>query len=428
MVGTPAIGDEPIGGALVLPYPALDYWVQIGASTEGEVLFDSLSIEEGGDGITRARCSIVNPDTSVREGKTFSVIWRGVVIFAGIIRTMTIDTDQSETVFIYAIEADGWDALLARHLITATYNNQTAGFILRDAITASGLDLDGVTAGMIDEGPNLILVEADHVRVGDFSRDVSSAGGGLAYIDPYKRIQFRPTTLDVSDVQVTNARCEKISHMGDLDNYRNRQIVKVTGLDGTTTVTETRDDLAQQALRIADEGGSGIYEAYEEGKHPTSSVSGELSILGQAVGYVDLRTYARNARRVTVTMRDPAPRIGQLATLSLPGFTLSGTFVAMRKTWRDVAGQFLFDIEFWASSFQQQALQSLLKIVGAGKSTVSISAEVFPNVQVYSTAGTGFTFTVPGGITAVQFTAYGPGGGPGGNLDIGSGFHFSGGP
>ena len=142
---------------------------------------------------------------------------------------------------------------------------------------------------------------------------------------------------------------------------------------------------------------------------------GELSILGQTVGYVNLRTYARNARRVTVTMREPAPKIGQLATLDLPGFTLSGTFVAMRKTWRDVSGQFVFEVEFWESNFQQVALQSLLRIVRAGKAAVSISAEIFPNVQLFSTVGS-FTWTVPVGITSAQFTAYGGSGGGAGTV------------
>ena len=405
------IGEWPIGTDQVDAWIGLPYWVLIGGIREGHVQEGSVNVEQNGDGVTRARCSVVNPQSTIAEGKTFSVIWRGATIFAGLLKTVTIITDQAESAFIYHVEADGWDSLLARHLITKTYTNVMAGQILRDAIVQSGVSLDGVSAGIVDDGIQILLADSDHVRVSDFVRDIGVAGGGIAFIDPYKQIQFRPSSVDVSSVQVVNARCETIQQMTDVDNYRNRQVVKVTGLNGTTTVTETRNDLAQQAIRIADEGGSGIYEDYISIKHPTSSVSGELSIMGQTYGYLTLRTYARNARRVTVTMRDPAPEIGQLVTVTLPGFSLSGTFIVMRKMWREVGGQFLFEVELWESSFQKLALESLLRIVGAGKASVSISANVFPNAQIFSTPGSGFTWTVPGGVTAAQFTTYGAGGG-----------------
>lgn len=369
--GDTCSGEVAIHGDDVLPWIGPDYWLLIGGQREGQARLDTLDIEESGDGTTRCRILVINPTVSIVDGKTCEIVWRGEIVFSGIIRTLTIDSDQSEQVFKYSIEADGWDSLLARHLITKSYTNVMAGQILRDAITASGLNLDGVTAGLVDDGVQILLAEANHVRVSDFIRDIGVAGGGVAFINAYKQIVFRPLSVDVAEMVITNDRAETIQHMSDLDNYRNRQVVKVTGTGGAT-VTETRDDLVQQALRIADEGGSGIYEAYQEIKHPTSNVVGELSIMGQTVGFVQLRTYARNARRVTVTMREPAPRIGQLTVLDLPGFGLAGTFIAMRKSWRDRATRFVFEVEFWESSFQQIALESLLRIVGAGKAAVSI--------------------------------------------------------
>jgi hypothetical protein len=424
--GETANAEVSVLGDEVLPWQGLDYWILIGGLREGQSRLDMLRLEESGDGKARARMLVINPTVPIVEGKTFEIIWRGEIVFAGIIRTLTIDSDRAERVFKYNIEADGWDLLLARHTITKTYTNVMAGQILRDAILSSGLSLDGVTSGLVDDGVQILLAEADHVRVADFIRDIGVAGGGVAFINPYKQIVFRPRSVDVSEVRITNARAEMIQQMSDLDNYRNRQIVKVTGTGGAT-VTETRDDLVQQALRIADEGGSGIYEDYQEIKHPTSNVAGELSIMGQTVGFVQLRTYAKNARRVTVTMREPAPRIGQLTVLELPGFELSGTFIAMRKTWRDKAGKFLFDVEFWESSFQQFALESLLRIVGAGKAAVSISANLFPNVQLFSTPGT-FTWPVPAGVTTAQFTDYGGGGAGGSGTCTTGGPIYGGGP
>jgi hypothetical protein len=115
-----------------------------------------------------------------------------------------------------------------------------------------------------------------------------------------------------------------------------------------------------------------------------------------------------------VTLREPAPEINQLVTVTLPGFSISGTFIVMRKEWRETGGKWLYELEFWESSFQKLALESLLRIVGAGKAVVSISANVFPNVQLFSTPGSGFTWVVPGGVTTAQFTCFGGGGGGGG--------------
>jgi len=430
-IGEVAIGEDPIGSDEVGVWPGLDFWVLVAGVLIPEVQIGSCNIEQTGDGRYRCNLDVLNPVGQIREGMTVEVIWRGENAFSGIIRTLSVDSDQAEAVFTFHIEGDGWDAILQRRTITKTYNNQLAGVILRDAITASGVNTDGVTAGLIDWGAVIILAESNHVRMSDFVRDIGVAGGGLAYINPYKQIVYRPTTIDSADVVVTNARALSVNKMSDLDNYRNHQIVKVTGLDGTTTVTETRNNLIEQAIRSTDEGGSGIYEEYQEIKHPTSSVAGELSILGQTVGFLQLRNNAKSSIRVAVRMRDPAPRIGQLTMLDLPGFGVAGTFIAMRKTWSDsgLQREFMFDIEFWESSFQQLALESLLRIVGAGKAAVSISANVFPNVQLFSTAGAD-TWTVPAGVTTAQFTAIGGSGGGAGGLDPwfrsgGSCFHLA---
>ncbi|MDP3599294.1 MAG: hypothetical protein Q8S75_20090, partial [Nitrospirota bacterium] len=187
-----AIGEEPVLGSEVLSWIGLDYWLLVGGLREGAARMDTLSIEESGDGKSRCRCVVINPTVPIVDGKTCAVIWRGETVFSGLIRTLTIDGDQSEAVFLYSIEADGWDSLLARHTITKTYTNVMAGQILRDAIPASGLSLDGVTAGLVDDGIQLLLAEANHVRVADFIRDIGVAGGGVAFINPYKQIVFRP--------------------------------------------------------------------------------------------------------------------------------------------------------------------------------------------------------------------------------------------
>ncbi len=414
-LGDAAIGEETLGTDQVDAWSGLRYWAYVDHALLDAVLMDSMVIEEDESGNSRASCRIVNPDVEITAGHRLEIVYEDSVVFGGVIRTLDIEPNPSGTLQTYLLDAEGWDFILRRRFISKRYTNSRAGDILRDALSVSGVTADEIVLGPNDRGPNIILADAVNQRMAEFVRDVASAGGGFAFVDPNRRLTFQSTSLPYSSVPVTAERAETLSYTEDLDNYRNRQIVKVTGLDGTTTVTETRDDLVEQVMRAGNEGGSGIYEMYEEVEHTTSSVVGDLSIMGQTVGYLALRTYGRNVKRLKLRMRALAPRVREIVQVDLPLLGLLGPFSVVSRRISDLAGELLYEVELIEGGFSQDALESLLKIVGAARTTVSIDASLFPNSQVFSTAGN-HVFVIPAGVFTVQLTAVGGSGGGGGGV------------
>lgn len=414
-LGEYAIAEETIASDLVEAWQGLRYWVYVGGSLAGEVEMNSFSIEEDETGAQRARCTILNSSILLVAGKTLEIIYEDSVLFGGVIRTLDLQADPSGAVEAVEVEAEGWDLILRRRYITKQYQNVTAGQILLDGIVVSGADADNIVPGFVDQGPNIILADAVNQRMSEFVRDVSSAGGGFGFVDANRRFQFRSTSLRYSSLVLTKDVAEVLAYSEDLDNYRNRQIVKVTGQNGSTTVTETRDDFLEQAERADSEGGSGIYTVYEEVKHPLSSVVGDLSIMGQTVGFLALRTYSRNTKRVRLRMRAPGVQVREIVQVNMPSLGLLGPFSVEAKTTSELAGELLFDVQLIEGGFSQSALESLLKIVGAARTTVSIDASLFPNVQTFSVAGT-TSFVVPAGVFIAQLTGVGGSGGGGGGV------------
>lgn len=412
-LGEVAVGEHPIGTDQVDAWEGLRFWVYIDAVLNGQVQVNTMSIEEDEAGNSRASCTVLNPIAPIEAGQRLEIVYEDAVLFGGVIRTVDVEPDKSGNVTPYKIEAEGWDFILRRRYITKRYQNARAGDILLDAMAVSNVSSDQITAGLIDRGPNIILADAVNQRMFEFVRDVGSAGGGFALVDANRRLTFRSTSLPYSNVKITDDRAETLRYSEDLDNYRNRQIVKVTGLDGTTTVVETRDDLTEQIQRAADEGGSGIYEFYEEVRHTTSSVVADLAVMGQTVGYLALRTYGRNVRRIMVRMRAPAVQVREIVQVNLPSLGLLGPFTVVSRRIYDLAGELLYEVELIEGGFSQDALESLLKIVGAARTTVSIDASLFPNAQSYSVPGS-YSFVVPAGVTILQFTCVGGSGGGGG--------------
>jgi hypothetical protein len=105
-----------------------------------------------------------------------------------------------------------------------------------------------------------------------------------------------------------------------------------------------------------------------------------------------------------------------VATVDLPTFGLSGTFMVQRVSIREQDGQWLFhDLELTSSSSQQRAYESWLAIVRTGKVTVQLPDSIGINLATFTTPGAD-TWTVPAGVTIAVFTCKGAGGGGGGGV------------
>lgn len=407
-----ALSEEPIGSDEVGSFSGnLDYWVVLNGTLESRIQIDSINIEDTQGGNSTARFKLLNPSRFPRAGHSVVIVWQDEQLFGGQLVTVTLDMEQDETVKVFSCEAIGWMRILERRIVTAQYASANFANIM-NTVLGSTLAGEGIRVGTIDAGPELVLAKADHIRVSEFLRDTAEASGGIVYIDPYKRLQFRKATIDAAPFLLTNSDVEYVSSEEDLDQYRNRQHVQVTGTGGAS-VSVQREDSTEIAARVALEGGTGIYEAHDSIEHPTSNNALDLERLGISYSIVKLAATARVRRLFRARISRPRLRLGQVVSVDLPAYELAGNWQITRlRTW-DEGGTLRFQFEAQLTNFQQLALESLLNIVGAGRATVVLPVNEFAGLDTITSSG---TYTVPGtsGNVELEITAYGPGGGGGG--------------
>ena len=406
------MNEDPIGSDEVGTFPgAIDYWLILDGSIQPSTAIDSIDIQDTQGGNSTARFKLFNPLVFPRAGQTVQIIWRDETLFGGQLVSVPLDMDRASSVKTFACEAVGWMRILERRLITATYTNSTFQAIAIDVLNNT-LSSEGITRGIIDEGPMLSLASGDKMRISEFLRDVAEAAGGIVYIDPYKALHFRTLTLDRAPFILHESDAMDLSTEEDLDQYRNLQKVTVTGTGGAS-VNVQRSSGTEITSRIALEGGTGIYEEHDNLDHPTSNDTIQLTKLGISYCLIKLAAMARVRRTFKAKIRLPRLRLGQIIEVAADDYQLSGFWQITRlRTW-DEGAELRFEFEAQLTNFQQLALESLLKIVGAARATVMLPVANYATLATYASPGT-FTFTVPGsGDVELEFTVYGAGSGGG---------------
>lgn len=420
------LSTEPIGSDEAGVFETLEYWILVQGVIQSQAQVDAIDIEETLGGRFTARFKLVNPVTFPQAGQVVEIVYRDETIFGGLLQTWTLDTDQAETAKVFSCEAVGWEILLERRQVTAEYVNTPAGTIIQNILDTI-LFTEGITRGTIEPGVTLRLAKADNIRVREFLRDVADGGGGRVYIDPYKVLHFRTATPSTAPQVLSNAEIEVASTNEDLDEYENRHTVNVTGTGGAT-VTVQREDLAEIAARQALEGSSGIYEVSDSIQHPTSNDVIQLERLGISYALLQLEAKGHLRRTFSAKVRQQLFRAGQLVPVDLPGYQLAGEWQIVRLRTHDEWPNLVFECEAMLTTGKLLYLDSLLRIVGAGRATIMLPVAQFANLDTFETPGTFSYIVVGSGNVEVELTCYGAGGGGGSGGERSIGTDFSGGP
>lgn len=399
--------------------PDLDYWITIQETVIYSVKIGSLAYEQVLNGRSSLSFILINPSPVPQSGQTVKFIDAGKLRFGGFIESITLRTDQSESVKEYSLSCVGWEGQLERALVKRSDTNQLVDALIRAILNDGGIPAtNGFTLGYYDPSPVLALVDADYVRCSDYLRDIAIAGGGAIEISPDKVISFRKVDLRESPFTLSNDEAESCETTEDLDDYTNMVTVLATGTSGATA-NITRADSVEIALRQAVEGGSGTYQAYERVNHPTSNDVADLARLAVTTAMLILGARGRVLNSFRARLRRPLLDVGQLLTVDMPGMNLDSVYQITRLNMADDEGKLTYDIEAALSNKRYLNLESLLKIVGQAKTTVVVdSVENFQNTIEFTTPGAG-TWNVPGiGTVQVEVDTSGAGGGGAGGITL----------
>ena len=358
-------------------------------------------------------------DSVPQIGDVVHVRYFSQVIFAGFIDRIQRRSPDLVTVF-HECQCLDWSRILLRRKIRRNFTDATVQSIV-ESILDIELYGEDLTMGTIDARAVLPLVDAKNAKAFDVLRSVAAAAGQSFYVDYDQTIQMRSTTVQQAPLLVNEANTliEQSRLTKDTDVYRNRQTVVVTGTppnastDAQSVIIQ-RENAGEITVRATIEGGTGIYEEFEEVTHPTSNDPVQLALLG--VSYANLRLATSGATRLTFTcrMQGYGFRAGQVAAVNLPSFGVIGEYVIQKVSITEMGGTRLFHaLELTNSSLQQRAYETWLKIVASGAVVVQGPGFTTTHLSTFDTAGT-TSWTVPTGVTVAEFTTYGTGGGGGG--------------
>lgn len=385
-----------------------------------DVQYGSLTMQLFRQGRSTCTFTLLDPELELDIGSIVDVAWHNEFLFGGILNEITRDaipaiTSLGMRTVQYVCTAIGWESLLERHVVSGHYDFTPADQIIRDAV-ARTVSQHGVLIGALDVGVVLSLVDAQSVRLSEFVRDIAEAAGGFVLISPEKIVTFRTTTQVAAPFVLTASVTESLEQVLDSEEYRNRQIVTVVGKDGLT-LTITRDDTAQIAARQALEGGSGVHEDRVRIQHPTSNDALALERLAVSYAVKKLAVTGQPRRLIRARFRVPHLKIGDLLTVTVPGYDLGGVWMVTSLTITDQLAHAVDNLWFRTSCEATQVsaadlgLEGLLQIAQEGRAAIELPVALFPNSVVFNTAGT-FEWIVPGtGDVQIEVNVAGAGGG-----------------
>lgn len=380
---------------------------------------NSLTIDDTqGEQVTCAFIA-VNPGATPVMGNVVRMLYYDQVLFAGTVDRVRRTTNNTLTARLFECACVDWSQVLVRNKIERNFIDTPLTAIV-DSLLDNELANEELTLGTTDRTTTLPLVDSRGGSAFDVLRDAAGVTGQTVYVDFNKAIQFRATTNAAAPLDLDFESVETASLSIDRETYRNVQRVRVTGTppegeEAGVTVQE-RSNASQIAERATIEGGTGRYESFEEVTHPTSNVAGDLALLG--IGYANLRLATSGVPRQTLScrVRSYGFRAGQFATVDISILGITGTWLIQRVSIREEDGRKLVhELELVQRSLQQRAYESWLRIVQGGKITVQMPSALTSNLATFNTPGAD-TWTVPAGITLVEFTCVGASGGGGGGL------------
>ena len=218
---------------------------------------DSLTIDDGIEG--RSTCAFVVVDKSgnhYEQGESVVIasdlwndlkIWDDTLIwdddilhYAGFIEKPTEKKEPGTGIVFHSITCKDMHYLADKRIIAKAYENVTAGSIVADLISDK-LATEGVTVGIIQDGPNVIEAIFNYTTVTTALESLAEKAGYIWYIDYDKKLYFMaretltaPWTATAADMQAGSVQVEHGN-----SSYRNTQYVK-GGRDITDPLTENK--------------------------------------------------------------------------------------------------------------------------------------------------------------------------------------------
>ena len=161
----------------------------------------------------------------IDNGDTVEITNDGTRIFEGIIKDIEV-FEPGPGYLEYNIKVEDYSALADKRVIAKVYEDKTAGYIARDLI-AEKLIEEGVTEGVIDDGPTIRKAVFNYIKVSDALNYLRTITGFVWEVDMDRKLNLFNRASRRAPYTLTPA----VPHKGfrltsTMSKYRNTQYIR----------------------------------------------------------------------------------------------------------------------------------------------------------------------------------------------------------
>jgi hypothetical protein len=222
----------------------------------------------------RSTASFVVQDLTASEsfqhGQPVEILW-GFEKYTGYIDTPEHEPIRGNDSLLHSIACKDQHYLADKRIAAASYENETCGYVVDD-LYDNYLAGEGVTIGLIQDGPTIKEAVINYVRVSDAFNALAEKANFIWFIDEDKALYFMsretvpaPWTLTAEDILVDTGSVDKSNPL-----YRNQQYIR-GGKALTSLQTETR---------IGDGTATAFTMGYPLAKEPTITLNSGAQTVG----------------------------------------------------------------------------------------------------------------------------------------------------
>jgi hypothetical protein len=183
-----------------------------------------------------------------------------------LIDTVEVDTIEPN-VLVQKIRAVDYGFLLTRKTVLKEYSNKTARYVIQDIVKTSIHD-DHVGTQCMDAGATIQDISFLYIPLNQALDQLKMMQDCICYVSPYKELRYHKRLENHAAWDISKADApQKFMEMSaeqTRGKYYNQLVARVRGIipgeDYFVVVTDDEEVAARQAI----EGGTGIYEQYED--------------------------------------------------------------------------------------------------------------------------------------------------------------------
>lgn len=284
--------------------------------------------------------------------------------FGGYISGQRI-SNESDAAIVLDLKAEGYSSICPRYLPVSLSSVPQTGKYLMQGLAVLYLAGMGIKYKCMPSGSPLVYVSDSPGRyLNAIYDEIARSTLWIWYIDAYKELRYHPRTYRSAPFNIA-ASDSPAHYMPDSMEVEQDKTGYYNSITARIRYTDDADvehvlllnvtDPVEIAARIVAEGGTGIYEHYEDISNANSPEH------GLDLAYGKLKAASTMGKTVSYVTTEDGLRVGDAQTITLPAMGLSGSFVVESIKTVEKGGYLFYTVQL--TSWKRDTVEQLADLL-----------------------------------------------------------------